>query len=175
MPLLFIIVKSYLVNYAKETIGIRILRMKSEEALEIENTSKPITLSKEEKVKEGEVIRKMLKETNMSQKEWAEAIGVAPTYANQWLGKNPIPVPDWAWTRSAYLLEFDPTVTRPWLRDLYFHLHAVLESKLIEIKQEMQVKASTVGVDNIMAAVAKIERDDALKLIGRIEERFEIN
>ena len=91
---------------------------------------RPHVTSTEDKVRESVLINALLKSKNMKQLELAKLLGYKPDAIGQWFHKtNPTAIPDCAFAHCAAILDFDPSQTRPWLKEMYDSLGKVFASE----------------------------------------------
>ena len=87
---------------------------------------RPHVTSVEDKVRESVLINGLLKARDMKQMELARLLGYKPDAIGQWFHKkNPTAIPDCAFAHCAAILGFDPTSTRPWLKEMFESLNKV--------------------------------------------------
>jgi hypothetical protein len=116
-------------------------------------------ISKSVKQQEAAIVRKAADEKGIGSTEMAELIGREQTAISQWFVANPTAIPDFYWVKLAALLEFDPSITRPWLKEMWLDFNKIWG----------RTETASGVVHLIDAATSKLSAKELLKLAGRLE------
>lgn len=117
---------------------------------------RPHATSVEDRVRESLRINALLKAKKIKQKDLAEMLGYKPDAIGQWFHPvRPTPIPDCPYIHAAAILGFDPTDTRPWLKEMYESLKKIFGS-------QSEAPSTLLVLQTLMASLSDKDRTELL-------------